>query len=141
MHLLTWKKILRQYEKFQKVASESRACELGENQKMMNREIVNLMTIKKFWSKHEKSITFWFRFRMHLLTWKKILRQYKKFQEVASELRTCELDENQKMMNRKIENLMKWSLKSMLRNHLINVTRTYINEMLNNDDWERYICI
>jgi hypothetical protein len=31
------KKNLRLYEKFQKVASESRACGLGENQKMMDR--------------------------------------------------------------------------------------------------------
>ncbi len=40
------KKSLRLYEKFQKAASESRACELDENQKMMNRKIENLVKMK-----------------------------------------------------------------------------------------------
>jgi hypothetical protein len=58
-------------------------------------------------------------------------------------------------LNRRLVDLMKirrwwieesrtwWKsgLKSMLRNHLINVTRTHINEMLNNDDRRGYICI
>jgi hypothetical protein len=58
----------------------------------LNREIVNLMKIRKWWI--EKSRTWW-----------------------------------------------KWSLQSMLRNHLINVTRTHMNETLNIDDQGRYICI
>ncbi len=161
---------------------ESRIRELDENQTI--------------WTKHQKSITFWFEFHIHTLTYKKISRQYEKFQKRSSKSRTWKLDENQKIikikrfeqniknrprfdldfaytrwhtrkffvsmknfkndhLNRERENLMKirrwwienswtwwkWNLKSMLRNHLINVIRTHINEMLNNDDREKYICI
>jgi hypothetical protein len=94
------------YKKFQKVASESKACELwkSEDDESRNRELDENQTILiKTWkidhvlisishtsaNMKENSLSVW------------------KFQKAAPGSRACELGENQKMMNREIENLVK----------------------------------
>jgi hypothetical protein len=134
------KKKPRLYEKIQKLTSKSRACELDENQKMMHQKLVNLMKIRRFWSKHAKSIRLSVDFAYIYWHERKFFVSMTNFKRLHLDRELVDLTKIRKWI-RGSWTWWKSSLKSTLWNHLINVTRTHMNEMLNNDDRERYICI